>query len=475
MLFDYLEGKTPAVNLGGITERRFFELEIARWKTSDARKAQLTGDAYYRGEHDILKRERRVVGESGKLVTVHNLPNNRIVNNQYAKTIDQKNNYLLGRRFVFMADDKGYTDKLGVIFDEGFHLTLLNVGRLSLNCGVGWLYVYIDDKGELRFKEFNSWEILPFWKDESKHEELDCVLRLYESEVYVSGALQMLERVEVYRLDGIERYTLVDGVLAPDAENFFTPYVVKDGFARNWGRVPIVPFRSHNTERPLIARVKTLQDALNETLSDFRNNMQEDQRNTLLVLKNYDGQNLDEFRRNLSVYGCVKVRTVDGQGGDVTALEVKVEPENYRVILSELKKAIIENAMSYDAKDERLQGAPNQMNIQAMYNDVSLDANGTEAEYQTSFKALLYFINVYLGGYFDAAVEIIFNRDMIMNETDVIANIRQSAGLLSTETLIAQHPWVTDVSSEVEKIAAERSAEPFAVDGFAKTSEKKGA
>jgi hypothetical protein len=53
-----------------------------------------------------------------------------------------------------------------------------------------------------------------------------------------------------------------------------------------------------------------LQDAINITLSDFENNMQEDPRNTILILKNYDGENLAEFRANLAAYGAVKVKTM---------------------------------------------------------------------------------------------------------------------------------------------------------------------
>ena len=48
--------------------------------------------------------------------------------------------------------------------------------------------------------------------------------------------------------------------------------------------------------------------------------MEEDPRNTILVLKNYDGENLGEFRQNLSTYGAVKVRTIDGAMGGVETL-----------------------------------------------------------------------------------------------------------------------------------------------------------
>ena len=101
-------------------------------------------------------------------------------------------------------------------------------------------------------------------------------------------------------------------------------------------------------------------------LSNFLNGMEEDVRNTVLVLHNYDGEDLGEFRRNLATYGAVKVRSFEGSNGAVDTLEISVNAENYKTVLELLKKAIIENARGYDAKDERMGGTPNQMNILSM-------------------------------------------------------------------------------------------------------------
>ena len=189
--------------------------------------------------------------------------------------------------------------------------------------------------------------------------------------------------------------------------------------------------------------------------------MEEDTRNTILVLVNYDGENLGEFRKNLATYGAVKVRTVDGAGGDVRTLQVEVNSDNYKAIIELFKKAIIENAMGYDAKDDRMSGNPNQMNIQSMYSDIDLDANGMETEYQASFEELLWFINCHLfnvgmGDYEQEDVEIIFNRDMMLNEGEVIDNISKSVGIISDETLVAQHPWVDDVQAELDRLEEQK-------------------
>ena len=207
-----------------------------------------------------------------------------------------------------------------------------------------------------------------------------------------------------------------------------------------------------------------MQDGLNLILSNFQNNMEEDARNTILILVNYDGENLGEFRKNLTTYGAVKVKTVDGAGGDVKTLQVEVNAENYKAILEIFKKAIIENAKGYDAKDDRLAGQPNQMNIQSMYSDIELDANEMETEFQASFEELLWFVDVHLfnagfGDFENEEVEVIFNRDIMISESEVISNIKDSVGILSDETLISQHPWVDDPQLELERKAAEKEKE----------------
>lgn len=442
-----------------MNEKQFLEREIKKFKASVARQEMIKGEAYYSGDHDILRRKRTVIGEDGTLKEVENLPNNKIVDNQYAKLVDQKVNYLLGKPFTIETDNEDYGKMLKAIFNMGFHRTLKNVGENSLNNGLGWIHPYYDEKGELKFKKFETYEILPFWKD-AEHTILDAAVRIYTVEAYEGTEEKKIEKVELYTTNGVQRFILKNNELIVDSENPSSAYVIEvdelgDENGLNWERVPLIAFKYNNKEIPLIRRVKSLQDGINMILSDFENNMQEDARNTILVLQNYDGENLGEFRRNLAAYGAVKVKTVDGAAGGITTLTVTVNSENYKVILELFKKALIENGRGYDAKDDRMSGNPNQMNIQSMYSDIDLDANGMETEFQAAMEELLWFINVHLGVEGET-VKFIFNRDILINESESITNCKSSLGVISTETIVGQHPWVTDVEEEMNRIAAEK-------------------
>lgn len=438
-----------------MTRKRFFELEIARWKTSHTRRLQIDGERYYKGKQDILKRKRMVIGSGGELEEVHNLPNNRVVDNQYAKAVDQKANYILSKPLTFESGNKAFDDELKRIFDRKFLNRMKNIAVDSLCGGIAWLYVYYNENGKLKFQKFKPYEILPFWKD-GEHTELDCVVRVYPVQIYKGSTLEEIEKVEIFTKDGIERYDLINNRLVEDKEKPTDAYMYLDGKGFNWDRLPIIPFKYNAFEIPLIKRVKGLQDALNEMQSDLLNNMQEDNRNTILVIKNYEGTNLAEFRRNLSTYGAVKVKTIDGADGGVEALNVEVNAANYDLVLKTLKRAIIENAMAFDAKDDRLGQNSNQMNLRSMYSDIDLDADNMEAEYQSSFEDLIYFAKVSLGNKYDDPVKVTFNRDIIVNETEVLHSLVELGIQLPNELLVGQVPFVDDVAKVMAMLKKEQ-------------------
>ena len=425
-------------------EIRKLEYLINQWLSSKVRVDQLNGERYYKGNQDILAKKRKAIVEGGRLEEVNNLVNSKLVDNQYAKMVDQKVNYILAKKPTFTCEN----EKVIKLFGNKFLRTLRNLGEDSLNGGIGWIYPYFDKEGKLQFRKFEPSEILPIWKDNNK-DELDLVIRLYEVLEFQHSSLVPVKKVEVYSGNGVDFFIWNGSLKAMGHSDYIA--IGDENF--NWGKVPLVPFRSNNLEQPLICKVKCLQDALNEIISKFQDNMMEDAGSSILILTNYDGENLGEFRRNLATYRAVKVTNIDGGKGGLEALQIEVNSENYALIIKLLKKAIIENARGFDAKDERLGGNPNEMNIQSMYSDIDLDANQMEVEFQASFEELMWFINKALNT--DTTLEIVFNRDVLVNESETINNCKASVGIVSQKTILSQHPWVSNVDKEIEQLKEE--------------------
>lgn len=469
ILLNLISGETETTKINHIieegaksrlTDLQFLQREIADWRSSPERQWQIIGERYYGGDHDIMLRKRTTIDEDGDLKEIENLPNNRIVDNQYARMVNQKVNYSFAKPFSFGTKNKAYATELRRIFNNQWFITLRNVAEDSFNGGIGWVYVYYSQSGELRFQRFESYEVRPLWQD-SDHTKLDAVIRLYEVVSYTGSVPAIQEHVEVYTLEGVYKYLLTNGVLYPE-QIPFEPYLTLGDEAFKWKVIPIIPFKRNNKEQPLIKEVKSLQDGINLMHSTFANNLEEDPRNSIMVLVNYDGENLGEFRQKLATYGAVKVHsTQDRPGGDVKTLSVDVSCENYKAVVSIFKKALIENAQGYDAKDNRLSGNPNQLNIMSMYSDIDIDATGIEAEFQASFEQLLWFVNAHLantgmGDYSKEDVRIVFNRNVLMNNSEIIDQCQKSEGQISRKTILSKHPFVEDVDAELEQLKKEQ-------------------
>lgn len=437
---------------------------LQNWLIDKPRKEMIVAHEYYNGKQDILKRERLVMDENGNLSPVYNLPNNRLVDNQFSKLVDQKTNYALGKPLIIASSDDNYLQALIEFFDRKVMRQIRTLGEEAILNGIAYLYPYYDVNGEFKLKVFPGYEILPIWSDIS-HTELVEAIRFYSDLLMdESGKLSSVDVVEIYTINGIDRYVYNGATLLTHPQLPHLNYITSGKQEYNWQRLPIIPFKYNNKEIPLIRRVKRLQDSLNQVLSDFQNNMEEDPRTTILILKNYDGQNLAEFRRNLATYGAIKVQTVDGVQGGVETLKIEINAQNYQLILMQLKRAIIENGRGFDAKEERMDGDPNQMNIESMYTDIDLDVNQMETEFQYAFEELKWFLDQYFiesgkGNFSDKNVEFTFNRDIFINEDAIIQNCVQSVGILSTKTILAHHPWCNDVAHELKQLEEDKKAE----------------
>jgi SPP1 family phage portal protein len=451
-----------------MTDEQFIVAEINRFRKSQRYTDMINGENYYSGKHDILNKQRTAIGEGGNLTVIQNLPNNRIVDNQYKKMVDQKANYIVGQPFVFKCDNDVYTEAVKpIIQTKKFFRLLKAVVKDALNCGIGWLFPYYNEQGEWAYKRFKPYEIIPMWAD-AEHTILDAGIRVYQTIVYEGRTEKVAEKVEVFNPDGIYYFNLDGDILVPEAP-FYKPYFTStdpEGVTHdwNWDKIPLIPWKYNSEEIPLIKMCKSMQDGLNVIESNWQDQMQEDPRNTIMVLVNYDGQNLGEFRQNLATYGAVKVRSMDGGNGDVKTLQIQVNAENYKAIIEQFKKAIIENCMGYDAKDDRIGSNANEMNLKSMYSDIELDANGMDTELQYSFENMMWFINchlanIHVGDFEGEEYDIIFNRDIMINESAVITDIQNSVGVLSTETLIANHPWIDDPEAELERLKKQKEEE----------------
>ncbi|NEZ76320.1 phage portal protein [Clostridium botulinum] len=433
--------------------------EIKEWNSSQTRQLMLDGERYYKGDTDILKRKRMAIGEDGELEEVKNLANNKLVHQFVRKLADQKVGYLLSKPLSVQTDNETYKNVLDDIFNKSFMRLLKNLGKDAINKGIAWAQIYYNSDGELRFKRLPSEEIIPLWKD-SEHTKLDALIRVYEIIVYEGKTKKTVQKVEYWDTKQVLRYVNDNGKLildveAPEDEGHFS-IINKDGTKQSftWSKVPFIYFKYNDEEQPLIKFVKSLVDDYDRNKSDNSNNL-EDLPNSIYVLKDYDGTNLGEFRRNMSLYRAVKVA---GDGG-VETRNLEINVEAYKTHIEQTRKDIYEFGRGVDTQSDKFGNSPSGISLKFLYNDLDMDCNIIETEFQASLEYLLWFVNQHLintgqGDFTNENVEFVFNRDTLINETDSINNCQNSVGIISDETIVANHPWAT--KDELEKIKKQK-------------------
>lgn len=436
--------------------------EVKNWQDSDERKLMLAGQEYYRVKNDILNRTRKAIGPDGKLTQVHNLADNRIPHGFIRKLVDQKIGYLLSKPFLARADDAGYQAQLDNYFDQGFRRMLKNVGKNAINSGKAWVQVYYNEVGDLAFQLIPSEEGIPLWRD-SAHTELDAFIRVYDQIVYVAKTKKTITKVEFWSKEGVRLYEGVDGNFRyVGLRSHFS--MVKDGkeLPYNWERVPFICFKYNSEEQPLIDLIKRQVDDYDRNISDNSNNL-EDLPNSLYVVKDYDGTSASEFRRNMAIY---RVAFVNGTG-DLKSASIDIDTEAHKAHIEQLRKDIYEFGRGVDTQSERFGNSPSGIALKHLYADLDLDANDMESEFQAALEQLLWFIDQHLFNtsgkdYSSVPVEFIFNRDITINETEAVTNAKDSVGVISNRTILANHPWVTSVEDEEAQIAKEGQPDPDA-------------
>lgn len=442
---------------------------VSQWRASDDYKAILEGERYYKNKPDILERERKAVGESGALEPVQNLANNKLVNGFTRKLVDQKVGYLLSRPMTVQTENEKYQKILTGIFDKKFMRQIQTLGKNAINGGLGWLHPYYDENGKLSFMVVPTTQCVPFWKDIA-HTELSAMIRFYPVEVYEGTKQTQYTKYEWWDENGVRMFVDTGNGIVPDVENGeFRPHVIvtingeQQGY--NWERVPYIAFKYNDDELPLITQIKSLVDDYDKQKSDNANNL-EDLPNSIYKVKNYGDANGADFRKNIALYRVVFY----GDNGDVDTVNIEVNTEAYKAHMEQNRKDIYEFGRGVDTQADNF-GNASGVALKFLYADLDMDCNIIETEFQAALEQLLWFINTDLkirgeGDFFNEEVTFIFNRDIIINETEAVENAQKSVGVISDRTIRANHPWVTDPTEEERRMEAQKEAAMNEVDPY---------
>jgi len=452
-----------------LTREELIKIFIDEFNISPQRQLMLAGERYYRTENDILNRK-MLRYEDGRWVKDETKANNRLAHGFMRNLVDDKVNYLLLKPLSMLCEDKKYLTAVKQTLGKRFQKRLAQLGYEASNKGIAWLHPYINSAGEFKTMRIPSEQCIPIWTD-NDHEELEAFIRYYDVEVYEGKEKRIATKIEFHTADGVEYYEKTpNGEVILDAEKYLEvegdgtllPHFTVDGEPGTWGKVPFIPFKNNDMELPDLQFVKTLIDDYDRTRSDI-SNLLEEVKSVIYALRGYGGENLGEFMRDLAYYRAIKLDADEHAGIDL--LQTKIDIDAARKHWEALKKDIFDFGQGVDEDKDKIGNAPSGIALRFLYAGLDMKCNTLEEWFKWGFEQLLYFVNKYHDitkqPVSDKEITIVFNRDIVVIESQAITDCLNSKGIISNKTIIANHPWVEDVDEEMAQIEKEnRTPEP---------------
>ncbi|MDO4778520.1 MAG: phage portal protein [Tissierellia bacterium] len=426
-----------------VTESMIEQL-IVNHRNSGKVELMRIGDRYYSVDNDILTKND---GDKKNYQA-----NTKLAHAVYKNIIDEKIGYLFSKDSSIHAETDSTTDVIVDSLGVNFNYDLESLGFEASNKGIAWLHPYINEKGEFKLFVANSEQIIPGWTD-STHTDLNYVIRYYDVKVFRFNRYETVTDVEFWTKDEVTYYRLENGKLInKKTEGHFKLNNINTG----WGTVPWIAFKNNRKELPDIKFVKSLVDDYDLSRSEVSNYIQE-VKNLIFVLKGYSGDSLDEFLEYIYQKRAVILDADDES--DVTTLNPQMDINAAKEHYEQLKKDILDSGQAVDRNLDKFGAAPSGIALEFLFSRLELKTNQLISEFSRGFNRVVDFIYLFLEktnrSINREKVSIVFNTDMLMDETDIINNCNNSRGLVSTDTILANHPWVRDIQNEKQKLAKE--------------------
>ena len=224
----------------------------------------------------------------------------------------------------------------------------------------------------------------------------------------------------------------------------------------SWGRVPFIAFKNNDYELPDLKFIKTLVDGYDKSRSDVANLLDE-VRSIVYALKGYGGNDLGQFMRELSYFRAISL----DEDGSADTLNSSVDITAAKDDFETLKKDIYDMGQGVDKNSDKLGNSPSGIALKFIYSGLDLKCNRMENAFKDGMEQLFWFVNRYLeltgrGSHYEKEVDITYNRDIAINESQAITDCQNSKGIISDETIVKNHPWTEDAAEELERLKKEQ-------------------
>lgn len=422
---------------------------------------------YYLGDNDIMYRKPK-----DKCDEPLRNADNRIAFNFHSLLVDQKASYMFTAPPLFDTKDDTLNEIVAATLGDGYAKKCKDLCVDASNAGVGWLHYWIDEKKGFCYGVIPSMQVRPVYSLRLE-KELEAVLRTYRMvddngdewqiyEIWNDKECQAYrKRAEMFQPFDMFSYVNLDGMAEPT-----------NTFRHDFGAVPFIPFPNNNVCTGDLDKIKNLIDSYDKTYSGFVDDL-EDIQQVVFVLTNYGGADLKQFLSDLKYYKTIQVESAgsDDKSG-VSTLTIDIPVEARDKLLDITRKAIFDMGQGIDPQQQGFDNTSGEA-MKFLYSLLELKAGLMETEFRAGFGELVRAIGRYYGKEPEQIVQT-WTRTSIRNDAELVDMCQKSVGVISTKTILKNHPFVENAEDEEKELAAEKEQTAKETDIYRKAFNQQG-
>lgn len=425
----------------------YFQTEVEELSVSDIleiimqhkkySQKYLRNENYYDGKHDILN---RVQNDPSK-------PNNKIVCDLPAYTVDVRTGYFSGEPIVFTSDNEKQNEAIKDILEyNDFQDLNSELDIMSSIYGHAFMIVYIDEESNIRLGVDDPYNTLVIHDSTIEHKVMGA-LRYFEYNDAVTNKdmikITLYTKDNIYELDGpIEAPEIID-----EKDNVF-------------GDIPVIEFVENSNRCGSFEKHTSIVDAIESILSSNINEIEYFD-NAYLHLKGvvdnlneldtYEGNPFEEMKNNKTL-----VTLADG---DAKFLTKDINDTYVRNTLDRLTDDYHKLTKTPSLSDENF-GNASGVSLKYKLFNLEKDMSRKEGKWRKSLQRMLELITIYHNikslGYDYRDIKITFTRALPNNEAEQVETLTKLSGIVSHRTLLSQLDFIEDPDHELELIAKEK-------------------
>lgn len=408
------------------------------------------GEDYYFKKNAITNRNIYKYTNDGQKVIDQDATNNKLASGWHKLLVDQKVGYLVGDPITIgYQEDTDITPLLELLGDD-FDDVIPELVKRASNKGKEWLHPYIDPEGNFDYLVVPAQEYIPIY-DNTKRKNQIAGIRLIPLDH------DDIVKVEYWTDELVYYYEIIRGQIYLDASVEVNPQshfeYGEQGYG--WGKVPFIEFKNNEEGKSDLTFYKDFIDMYDWLMSDSANTL-EDVQQFLYEIRGYEGTDMEHAVTNLKRHKGVAV----SEDGGVNIIQGDVPMDSINSYLDRLKDDIFQFSQGVDVGTDKFGQSPSGIALKFLFSNLDMKANVLERKFTKALKKFFWFVCEYaditgIGEYDNQKLTFTFNKSMLMNDAEQVDIAQKSVGVISKETIMSNHPWVTDVEAEKERLEEE--------------------